>query len=222
MVTTRTTVKKIKDETRKVACSKCNRKTNHKVLTLVEHYWDADGDIQGYDIYETLSCMGCEEISFRLASTNSDDIDVIDENHWVHVETEELFPQRLIGRSPLDDQHLLPLKIRQIYKETHSALSSKLKILAGVGIGALIEAVCLEEKAKGHNLKEKIEDLVIQGVLTQKNADILHGTRFLRNRSVHEVEAAKDTELSIAFDIVENLLQTVYIIPKKADGLKLK
>ncbi len=220
MVTTRTTIKKVKDENRKVACSKCNRKTNHKVLTCVEYYWDANGDIQGYDNYETISCLGCDEISFRLASTNSDDVDQDENGELIHPETEEIFPQRLIGRSPLDEQYHLPSKIRQIYKETHSALSSKLKILAGVGVGALIESVCLEEKAGGSNLKERINDLVKKGILTQKSADILHETRFLRNRSAHEIEAATDTELSVAFDIMENLLQTVYIIPKKADGLK--
>jgi len=80
--------------------------------------------------------------------------------------------------------------------------------------------VCLEEKAEGSNLKEKIENLVKKGILTQKNADILHKTRFLRNRSVHEIEAATNSELSVAFDIMENLLQTVYIIPKKADTLE--
>lgn len=220
MSTSKITVKKVKDENRKIACSRCNRKTNHKVLTIVEHYWDASGEIQGYDYYETISCLGCEEISFRLASTNSDDMGQDENGKYFHPETEEIFPQRLIGRSPLDDQYLLPLKIRQIYKETHSALSSKLKILAGVGIGALIESVCLEEQARGSNLKEKIEDLVKNGVLTKKNADILHETRFLRNRSAHEIEAATDKELSVAFDIIENLLQTVYIIPKKAEGLK--
>ncbi len=220
MITTKTTVQKVKDETRKVACSRCNRQTNHKVLTSVQYYWDANGDIQGYDNYETISCLGCDEISFRLASTNSDDVDMDEDGEMVHSVTEELFPQRLIGRSPLDDQHFLPSKIKQIYKETHSALSSKLKILAGVGVGALIESVCLEEEAGGSNLKEKINDLVKKGILTQKSADILHETRFLRNRSAHEVEAATDTELSVAFDIMENLLQTVYIIPKKAEGLK--
>ena len=222
MITTKTEVQKVKDETRKVACGRCNRQTNHKVLTSVQYYWDAHGEIQGYDYYETISCLGCDEISFRLASTNSEDIDQDENGKIIHPETEELFPQRLIGRSPLDDQHFLPLKIRQIYKETHSALSSKLKILAGVGIGALIESVCLEEKAKGSNLKERINDLVKNGILTQKNTEILHRTRFLRNRSIHEIEAATDTELSVAFDIMENLLQTVYIIPKKADGLKEK
>jgi len=220
MLTTRITIKKTKDETRKIACSKCNRKTNHKVLTVVEYYWNADNDIQGYDNYETISCLGCEEISFRLASTNSDDVDMDENGDMVHPETEEIFPGRLMGRSPLEDQHFLPLKIRAIYKETHLALSTKLKILAGVGIGALIESVCLEEKSEGFNLKEKIEDLVKKGILTKTNADILHKTRFLRNRSAHEVEAATDSELSVSFDIMENLLQTVYIIPKKADGLK--
>lgn len=220
MVISRTTVKKIKDETRKVACTRCNRKTNHKVFASVEYFWDVDGDLQGRDYYETISCLGCEEISFRLASTNSDDMYMGEDGEYLLRENEELFPHRLIGRSPLDDQHFLPTKIRQIYRETHSALSSKLKILAGVGVGALIESVCLEERANGANLKERIQDLVKKGVLTQKNADILQETRFLRNRSAHEIEAAKDEELSVAFDIMENLLQTVYIIPKKADGLK--
>lgn len=185
MLTRRTTIKKVGHESRKVACSKCNRKTNHKVLTSVEYYWDESGDIQGCDHYETISCLGCEEISFRLASINSEDIEQGDDGNFFPTETEEIFPQRLIGRSPLDEQYHLSPKIRQIYKETHSALSAKLKILAGVGIGALIESICLEEKASGPNLKERIDDLVSKGILTQKSAEILHETRFLRNRSAH-------------------------------------
>jgi len=220
-MTTTTTIKKVKDENRKVACSKCNRKTNHKVLTLVKVSWYI-GVIQGDDCYETIACLGCDDISFRLASMNSEDVYADDEGNIFYDETEEIFPQRLIGRSPIDSQYILPVKIRQIYKETHSALSSKLKILAGVGIGSLIESVCLEEQVEGSNLKEKINDLVKKGILTQKSAETLHETRFLRNRSAHEVESATDTELSVAFDIMENLLQTVYIIPKKAEGLKIK
>jgi len=215
-------VKKIKDETRKVACVRCNRSTNHKVWTLVKRFWDLpEADIQGNERYETISCLGCDEVSFRLVSTNSEDYGLNEDGEIEHWETEEVFPGRLIGRSPLSDQHFLPLKIREIYKETHSALCTKLKILAGVGIGALIEAVCTEERAVGHNLQEKIDDLVGKGVLTKANAEILHKTRFLRNRSAHELQAASDAELSVAFDILENLLQTVYIVTKKAERLKV-
>ena len=59
-------------------------------------------------------------------------------------------------------------------------------------------------------------------VLTKRNAAVLHKTRLLGNRSAHEAAASSDSELDVAFDIVENLLETVYIIPKKAESLKLK
>jgi hypothetical protein len=188
-------------------------------LTSVKDHWrEAEYDIQGMDYFGVISCLGCETLSFRKASSNSDDF-YEDEGILIHPETEEIYPNRIIGRSPLDEQYYLPDKVKNIYKETHAALSSKLKILAGVGIRALIEGVCLEEEAKGINLKERINDLVAKGILTASNAETLHKTRFLGNKSAHELEVAKDQELGIAFDIVENMLQTLYIIPKKARSL---
>ena len=95
MTTTRITVKKVSDLSRKVACSKCNRNTNHKVLTQVEYYWDAGpgADIQGYDYYETISCLGCEDISFRLTSSNSEDVDEDENGNLIHTESEEMQSQ---------------------------------------------------------------------------------------------------------------------------------
>jgi DNA gyrase subunit A len=84
----------------------------------------------------------------------------------------------------------------------------------------LVEAVCSEESAAGRNLEDKIEDLVSKDVLTKKNAEILHKTRLLGNEAAHKTKAPSDSELDVAFDIVENLLETVYIIPKKAERLK--
>jgi Domain of unknown function (DUF4145) len=40
------------------------------------------------------------------------------------------------------------------------ALCSKLPILAGVGIRALIEAVCHDKSAQGSDLRKKIDSLV--------------------------------------------------------------
>lgn len=204
-------------------CSRCNVKTNHKVHTIIKLSWEEpEYAIQGIDFYETISCLGCEDISFRLASSNSDDMDYDEEGKITYLETEIIYPSRLMGRSPLQEIYSLPEKIRNIYKETHSALTSRLKILASVGIRALVEAICLEEKAAGINLEKKIDNLVEKGVLTKSNALTLHKTRFLGNRSAHEIEAATDDELEVAFDILENLLKTVYIIPKKAQSLEIE
>lgn len=214
------TVEKPKKEAYRIACSKCNTTTNHKVLTSVKDHWSEENyDIQGINHFEVVCCLGCDTLSFRKSSNNSEDYYHDDEGNTIYEETEEIYPNRIIGRSSLDGQYYLPEKVKNIYRETHAALSSKLKILAGVGIRGLVEAVCIEEKADGSNLKERIDDLAKKGILTVSNADTLHKTRFLGNKSAHELEMAKDQELSIAFDILENMLQTLYIIPKKAQSL---
>ncbi len=221
MIKKKITLKKIRDETRKIACSLCNNDTKHAVHASVEVFWEVEEhDIQGKSLYEIISCLGCEELSFRLESGQSDDYYHGDGGQLVYNVSEEIYPSRLKGRSPLDHQYSLPDKVKTVYRETHAALCTKLKILSGVGIRALIEAVCHEEQAEGSNLKEKIDNLVKKGVLTAKNAETLHKTRFLGNRAAHEIVAATDSELEVAFDILENLLETVYIIPDKAKGLK--
>lgn len=213
------TLDKTKDEIREVVCNHCDNTTNHLVCSSIEIFWGND-DIQGVDIYEMIQCSGCNSISFRISSSNSDDVDQDINGDLIHPETVEIYPNRLMGRTALEDIYSLPEKIRSIYKETHTALCTKLKILAGIGIRALIEAVCSEEKTKGGTLEKRIDDLVIKEVLTKRNADILHKTRLLGNEAAHEIKAPSDLELDVAFDIVENLLETVYIIPKKAERLK--
>jgi hypothetical protein len=213
------TLDKTKDEIREVVCNRCDNRTNHVVCGSIESSWGNE-DIQGVDIYETIKCSGCDSISFRISSSNSEDCFVDDEGNYINSETEEIYPSRLMGRSALEEIYSLPDNVRSVYKETHIALCAKLKVLAGVGIRALVEAVCLEESTKGRTLEKRIDDLVKKEVLTKRNATILHKTRLLGNLAAHKAKAPSDSELDVAFDIVENLLETVYIIPKKAEYLK--
>lgn len=218
-MSTKITLNKTKDEIREVVCKNCDNATNHKVCSSVTSSWGNE-DIQGVDEYEIIRCLGCDGISFRIASSNSEDFEVDNEGNYSYLESQEIYPNRLMGRVPLKDIYSLPDKVRSIYTETHAALCTRLQILAGVGIRALVEAVCSEEKARGRNLERKIDDLVKKEVLTKRNAGILHKTRLLGNVAAHEVKAPSSSELDVAFDIVENLLETVYIIPKKAERLK--
>jgi hypothetical protein len=134
-------------------------------------------------------------------------------------EEEEIYPNRLPYSPKIDDYHFLPPKIQKIYEETHSAFNCKLYILTGVGIRILVEAVCKERSATGHNLKRQSDSLVSQGVSTTEGAEILHSTRLLGNRAAHEAEALDQSILRTALSIAEFLLLSVYIIPAKAGGL---
>jgi hypothetical protein len=212
-----------KHQTHQLPCLSCAGYTNHVVLTSITNLWNDEGpDISGRSIYEIVECKGCNRISFRNSSTNSEDYDYSSDGEMIPCETETLYPNRLASRKEINDLFDLPDNIRKIYKETHSVLSMQLNTLSGAGIRMLIEAVCDEKETKGNNLMEKINDLVEKCILTKDGADILHDTRLLGNRSVHELATPKPEELDVAIKIVENLLNNVYIIPNKAKILRLK
>lgn len=206
----------------KLPCRMCDLKSNHIVLKSVEDHWSEDKyEIQGWEKIEIVKCQGCDQLSVRSTSSHSEDYfsdDVTGE--LIYPEHEQLYPNRIEGRKHLNDVHYLPFGIQSIYTETHGALCSKFKILAGAGIRAIIESICNEENAQGINLEKKIDDLSTKGTLTQQEAETLHSTRILGNRAVHEIVAPTNEELDVAMDIVENLIKTVYIIPKKAQKLK--
>lgn len=197
----------------KIACMLCARVTNHEVLKSVEEVgWEEIGP--DYDIHwgatkQIIRCCGCDTVSFRSLSGNSEEIGPDGKG----IEHEELYPSRTEGRQCLDDEHLLPSDLERVYRETVSALNNKQPVLAGIGIRAIIETVSKAKNASGRDLFGKINDLVTKGVLTQEGADILHKLRVLGNSAVHEVKAHKPVELNLAMDVVEHLLQAVYILP---------
>jgi hypothetical protein len=202
----------------KVACKECAGDTNHLVLKSVDESGSEpmgiDLDYQWHVEYQIIQCQGCDTVSFRSVSTNSEDyIQTEPDGDVEHEEYEELYPSRTEGRQVLGDCNLLPNDLERIYRETIAALNNKQPVLAGIGIRAIIETVSKEKKASGANLNEKINDLVTLGVLTTEGAAILHKLRVLGNDAAHEVKEHSPIQLNLAMDVIEHLLQAVYILP---------
>jgi Domain of unknown function (DUF4145) len=155
-------------------------------------------------------------MSFRISSTNSEDFDFVDAETAEYNESVVLFPSRSEGRSPIKDAHLLPTRIQRIYGETIKGMNNDQPVLTGIGLRALVETICKDEKASGGNLVEKIGSLVSLGVLTADGATILHRIRTLGNDAAHEVKPHTAEQLGIALDVCEHLLQGVYLLPRHA------
>lgn len=200
-----------------IGCISCTNITNHEITNSI--LFDGSESIeQNYKIWWTqesqiLQCRGCDSITFRQVSSNSEHTDHDGRPH----EYEMLFPDRSEGRDPMDDEHLLPVNLQRIYTETISALNNKQPILTGIGIRAIIETVTKDKNAPGRRLQNKIDGLVTQGLLTEEGAEILHKLRVLGNESAHEVKAHKSNELSLAFDVIDHLLKAVYVLPHHAN-----
>ena len=210
-----------KGERWRLPCGSCNAATYH----VVEASIDLEGEVPGlfyyWKSYQVIQCLGCGRYSFREVESNSEDLIVDPQTGEQELAKHEvLFPPRVAGRAPIRRLVGVPSEVRIIYSETHKALLGGQPILAGVGLRSLVEAVCRHKNAKGRTLQKSIDSLVDLGVLTRDGAVILHALRNLGNAAAHEAEAYSETDLSTALDVVEHLLQSVYIIPRKAARLQ--
>ena len=135
------------------------------------------------------------------------------------VPTDKFYPSRIVGRAELDGVYELPHGLARVYRETHAAICNNLNILAGIGMRAIVDAVCAEKAAKGRGLEKRIDDLVNLGLITSDGAKILHSIRLMGNKAAHEAKANTQAELGIALDVIEHLLRGVYVLPKRASKL---
>lgn len=219
-------IKYTKDSTagkeHEISCSKCNGKTSHKVAASYDlrgEFDDGQHSTQWAVDHQIIQCLGCKSISFRMASSNSEDLSYINDSDFEYVVDETIYPSRVDGVRGLgDDTHYLPPKVKRIYDETLKALSSQCPVLAGIGLRALLETVCKEKGATGSDLLTKINNLVSESVLTPASAAILHKIRTLGNLAAHEVKPHSDGQLGLAMSVVEHLLKDVYILPKQVES----
>ncbi|TMH66909.1 MAG: DUF4145 domain-containing protein [Betaproteobacteria bacterium] len=206
----------------KVVCPECRKPTRHIVLKSVDlsgsERMDKFNDYDWSDHFQIIQCQGCEAVSFRQISSNTEDFEMNDDDELEYVEREALYPPRIAGRAELGDADFLPFHVHRIYRETVNALANAQPILCGIGIGALIEAVCDEQQATGATLKDKIDALVKLQILSLRDAEFLHKLRFLRNQAAHKAKPHKQSQLVLAMDIIERLLQGVYILEARAKG----
>lgn len=202
-------------------CATCGKNTAHMALTQVNLFDESDdGYFQWSSENYTLMCGGCKTVSFCVESSNSEDMEYNKDGDPIHTVTQKVYPGRVAGRPLLEDVQLLPYGIATVYKQTHEAICGKQTILAGIGLRAIVDAVCQEKNAEGADLSQKINDLVAKGITTQSGADILHSIRLIGNESAHQAKANSESELLTALEVVEHLLLGVYLIPQKAASLK--
>ena len=115
-----------------------------------------------------------------------------------------------------------PIKTKRIYLETLKALHNNTLVLGAIGLRAIIESVCIEQKTKAKVLAKGIDELAESGLLSKKQAEFLHEHRFMGNLAAHEMVAPNATEFIAALDIAETLLKTIYVLPHVAAKMKPK
>ena len=202
-----------------MTCTSCGHQSkNHRVL-----YEQARANAKGGDdvIHRLVECMGCETIKYIISIGYCDchDHDHRECDFKVHTYAPGSTQRRAAVISDANDQ-LVPNSVWKIYKETIAALNADIRTLAGGGLRATVEAICLDKQIKDKTLENKIEELAKQNLLTKAQAELLHEERYLGNAALHELATPSLQDIEDGLGIVEGLITTIYILPSRAKRLK--
>jgi hypothetical protein len=159
--------------------------------------------------------LGCNNISFLKIYSDTEMTHYNDYGEPDYEEDIKIFPLYLENIDELNHTYYLPQKIRSIYNETITALKNNINILAAGGLRATIEAICNHLKIKKADLSIRIDLLHEKGYLSLNESKRLHSIRFLGNDALHEMEAPKNDQIVLLLEIVNHLLENLFIQDKK-------
>lgn len=193
-------------------CNECDGDKNHKKLFSKT----VKGYSKSIEEFSVVECMGCNSISFlqtiKLTKRSKP-------MHFNYPDDENANPKYY---NFLSEQHvaIFPKAIRKLYDELVPAFEASSTILLGIGLRALVEAICIDQSIPGTNLFRKIEKLHHEGFISKSELPILDKLRIIGNDSAHKIKGLSMYKLELALGIVNHVLTSIYILPvinKKLD-----
>jgi uncharacterized protein DUF4145 len=192
-------------------CNDCRRKTWHALLS--SHALGGEVDmgadkppLKWTDTYDIFQCQGCETPSIRRT-------------YWISLEDADpdisFFPPRISRHVPKWAIHA-GIQIFGLLSEVYAALQANSSRLALMGIRALIDVVVLDKVGDVGSFAEKLEALQAAGYVGQKQREFLAAVLDAGSAAAHRGHRPTTRDLNYAMDIVENLLQAVYVLESSA------
>lgn len=197
----------------RIHCNSCSRETNHAVLATNTAFGeDTDhehGPFEEKDTLEILQCLGCEERTVRRSF-----------EHEVYGEgTSEFYPPRISRRTPLWKDKF-PKQILAVVEEVYRALQSNSPRLAMIGARTIIDLVILDKVGDVGTFAEKLAALERQGYVGRKNREFVEAAIEAGSAAAHRGIASEIGDLNRVMDIVESLLESVYVLEELAQRIR--
>jgi hypothetical protein len=211
-------------KTMKAHCNNCGPYRTHSVLARVERHWDDDeARIDGTDVYQLLECGGCERVTLRHDSWNSYETDedgqLTTTTVYYPPAISRKQPEWLTGaRGPFFLAFNHP--IRRLMSEIYSAVQNDSPALAAMGIRALIEHVMVEKVGDEGAIGRNIAKFISEGYIAPKSQELFRD--FLiesGHAAMHRAYFPKSSDILAMLDIVESIIETIYVHPHQTKGL---
>ncbi len=114
----------------------------------------------------------------------------------------------------------LPAKIREMLLEVRYNLQKELSALPSMGLRSVIDMVCNDQVGDIGSFAQKMHNLVEKRLITPKKRQIIETALEVGHASIHRGHFPTAKELQVVMDIVDHLLEELYVLDKTSESLR--
>ncbi len=141
-------------------------------------------------------------------------------------------PSKPLFLREMDDVHLLklgdlpkwyadlPVNIHEMLSEVRYSLQKELSALPSMGLRSVIDMICTEQVGDIGGFAEKLRQLEEKKLITSKNRQIIEAALEVGHASVHRGHFPTAKDLQVVMDIVDHLLNELYVLEKASESLR--
>jgi hypothetical protein len=197
----------------RVHCNRCGHETRHVKRAshshVVEDFMEEiDNFVNEHQIIDVLECLGCEDLVVRTTL-----------KHDYYGESILFYPPP-ISRATPRWEGVLPVTIRAVLKEVYKALHADSPRLATMGARTIVDLVLVDKVGDIGTFRQKLEELEAKGFVGGKNREFLAAALEAGSAAAHRALDPGVRNLNHVMDIVENLLEAVYVLEEAAATLR--
>ena len=199
-------------------CNACGGARTHEQLHLERTSWEIESfDVRGIDTFETLKCLGCGEVKMRHTKWISDEDPRITYFPPAVFRPEPAWLQDFWQEVPIGEEQILT-----ILRETYTALHNDLLTLAAMGVRALIERVMILKTGDHGRFGENLRRFEAAGFVSRVQRERLEAVLEIGHAAIHRGATPNRNDMTTVLDIVEHLIETVYLHRDKVDEIKAR
>ncbi|MEE4211301.1 MAG: DUF4145 domain-containing protein [Parvularcula sp.] len=213
----------------KAHCNICGGVRSHFIVFEHKEDWreeitdDPRDDITGTDRYELLKCAGCGHVVFRHSATHSQNYD--DDGKLKEVITYSPPKQvrkklSLLSTVAGGIQFVMKDVMSDLLDEIYIALHSECPRIAAMGIRALIEHVIIDKVGDQGRFTDNLAEFEKKGFISSSEKAILDTALEVGHASIHRDHKPELDVLNSCLDIVEALINRLYLWPLQAESIK--
>lgn len=114
----------------------------------------------------------------------------------------------------------LPVNIHEMLLEVRYTLQRELSALPSMGLRSVIDMICNERVGDIGGFAEKLRQLEEKRLITPKKRQIIESILEVGHASVHRGHFPTAKDLKVVMDIVDHLLEELYVLDKTSESLR--